>query len=298
MRVEGQAIRKRFGRIEALRGIDFTIPSGGRVGLIGPNASGKSTLIRIVLGLLRCEGDLLLDGQKKRPIELADRIAYVPQIAPKFSASVHEVIRAITRVRQIPPDEVVACGKEVGIDLRAVGRQAYCNLSGGAKQKTLVSLALASRASLYVLDEPTASLDTQSRRSLFHLLARRTQGATLILCSHRLEEIRTLVDQVMVLEEGRLTYFGPTEGYLDQMTLSTIEVQMRNGVGSEALSQMGFEPGVAGWWSRTATRAQKLELVARLSQGMQGEIVNLLVRDADAVQLEARGGKDDANQGS
>ena len=293
MRVEGRAVRKRFGRVEALRGIDFTIPSGGKVGLIGPNASGKSTLIRIILRLLQCEGELLLDGEKERRMELADRIAYVPQIAPKFGASVGEVIRAITRVREMSPDAVAECGKEVGIDLRAVERQAFCNLSGGAKQKTLLSLALASQASLYVLDEPTASLDTQSRRHLFHLLSERTRDATLILCSHRLEEIRTLVDQVMVLEEGRLAYFGPTEDYLDRMTLSTIDVQMKNGVDDEALARMGFQPGVGGWWSRTATRSKKLELLAQISHDLQGQIANVLVRDADAVQLEDQGDADD-----
>ena len=296
MRVEGRAVRKRFGRVEALRGIDFTIPSGGKIGLIGPNASGKSTLIRIILRLLQCEGELLLDGETKRRMELADRIAYVPQIAPKFSASVGEVIRAITRVREMSPDVVIACGKEVGIDLVAVERQAFCNLSGGAKQKTLLSLALASQSSLYVLDEPTASLDTQSRGHLFHLLSERTQDATVILCSHRLEEIRTLVDRVMVLEEGQLAYFGPTEEYLDRMTLSTIDVQMKNGVDGETLARMGFQPGVAGWWSRTATRTEKLDLVAQLSHGLEGRVVNLLVRDADAVQLEAQGGADDVRQ--
>ncbi len=294
MRVDGKSVRKRFGKIDALRGVDFTIPSGAKVGLIGPNASGKSTLIRIILGLLRCEGELLLDGEPRRGIEQSDRIAYVPQIAPKFGASVGEVIKAITRVRELPREKVIACGREVGIDLRAVERQAFCNLSGGAKQKTLISLALASQASLYVLDEPTASLDTQSRRDLFHLLSERTKDATLILCSHRLEEIRTLVDQVMVLEEGRLAYFGPTEAYLDRMTLSTIDIQTKNGVGDEALQRLGFEPGVAGWWSRTATRAEKLELVATLSQDMEGRVVNLLVRDADAVQLDEQG---DGNDG-
>ena len=292
MRVDARHVRKRFGKIEALRGVDFSIPSGGKVGLIGPNASGKSTLIRIILGLLRCEGELLLDGGRRRGIAQSDQIAYVPQIAPKFSASVGEVIKAITRVRELAVQDVVACGREVGIDLRAVERQAFCNLSGGAKQKTLISLALASRASLYVLDEPTASLDTQSRRDLFHLLMDRTRDATLLLCSHRLEEIRTLVDQVMVLEEGRLAYFGPTEDYLDRMTLSTIDVQVPTGADDQALRRMGFEPGVAGWWSRSATRAEKLELVATLSQQMGGRVSNLLVRDADAVQLDEQGDDD------
>ena len=85
-------------RVEALRGVDFTVPSGGKVGLIGPNASGKSTLIRIILGLLKYEGELLLDGEKKRRMELADRIAYVPQIAPKFGASVGEVVSSTVTI--------------------------------------------------------------------------------------------------------------------------------------------------------------------------------------------------------
>lgn len=285
MRVEGKGVRKCFDRVEALGGVDFIIPSGGRVGLIGPNASGKSTLIRIVLGLLQCEGELLLDGSGERDLELADRIAYVPQIAPKFGASVEEVIKAITRVRGLSLDDVVRRGADLGIDFRAVGRQAFRNLSGGAKQKTLLALALSSRASLFVLDEPTASLDTTSRMDLFDQLADRTRDATMILCSHRLEEIRTLVDQVMVLQEGRLAYFGPTEAYLDSITLSTIEVQMLNGKGADTLAQMGFEPGVAGWWRRTATRTEKLALVAELSGTLGGRLGNLLVRDAEAVQL-------------
>ncbi len=297
MRVEARKVRKRFGRVEALRGIDFTIPSGGKVGLIGPNASGKSTLIRIILGLLRCEGELLLDGRTRRGIELADRIAYVPQIAPKFGATVDEVIAAITRVREIPVQDVLSCGNRVGIDLRAVGSQSYVNLSGGAKQKTLISLALASRATFYVLDEPTASLDTQSRRDLFRLLSDNARGATMILCSHRLEEIRTLVDRVMVLEEGRLAYFGPTEEYLDRMTLSTLEVQTKNGAEEALLREMGFEPGIGGWWSRTATRSEKLALVKRLSTELASQLDNLLVRDAEAVQPQSKRGTEDVGQG-
>ena len=105
-----------------------------------------------------------------------------------------------------------------------------------------------------------------------------------------------VVDRVMVLEEGRLAYFGPTEDYLDRMTLSTIDVQMKNGVDNDALMTLGFQAGVAGWWSRTATRAEKLELVAHLSHELEGQIVNLLVRDADAVQLDDQGDRDDVHQ--
>ena len=99
----------------------------------------------------------------------------------------------------------------------------------------------------------------------------------------------------MVLEEGELAYFGPTEDYLDRMTLSTIDVQINNGADAEVLENMGFQPGVTGWWTRTATRAEKLELVAQLSEDLEGRIMNLLVRDADAVQLDRQGGSDDGH---
>jgi hypothetical protein len=80
------------------------------------------------------------------------------------------------------------------------------------------------------------------------------------------------------------------------MTLSTIDVQMKNGVDDGALARMGFQPGVAGWWSRTATRSEKLELVAQISHDLEGQVVNLLVRDAEAVQLEDQGDADDGRQ--
>jgi hypothetical protein len=80
------------------------------------------------------------------------------------------------------------------------------------------------------------------------------------------------------------------------MTLSTIDVQMKNGVDDEALQHLGFQPGVSGWWSRTATRAEKLELVAALSHDMRGQVLNLLVRDAEAVQLDDQEGEDDVRK--
>jgi hypothetical protein len=72
---------------------------------------------------------------------------------------------------------------------------------------------------------------------------------------------------------------------------------MKNGVDNEALARMGFQPGVAGWWRRTATRAEKLELVELLSSRLEGQVENLLVRDADAVQLDDQGEQDDVHQG-
>ena len=82
------------------------------------------------------------------------------------------------------------------------------------------------------------------------------------------------------------------------MTLSTIDVQMKKGADASVLEKMGFQQGVAGWWSRTATRSEKLELVSTLSGDMQGRVLNLLVRDADAVQLDDEGGGEDVRKPS
>ncbi len=100
------------------------------------------------------------------------------------------------------------------LDLGELGSRLFRSLSGGTKQKLLITLALAADASLLVLDEPTASLDARARERFFPLVEELAPDATLLLCSHRLEEVRQLVDHVLMLAEGRLVYDGPAARFL------------------------------------------------------------------------------------
>jgi ABC-2 type transport system ATP-binding protein len=216
MRIELRQVKKRFGSTEVLRGIDLVVPAGRRMALIGPNGSGKSTLIRSLLGLVACEGQVLLDGCSPFAdrVAVARRLAYVPQVAPQLAASVEEVISLVSLTRELPAEAVADVASRMGLDVRAIRARSFRALSGGMKQKLLLALALASRAHLLVLDEPTASLDARARERFFQLCDEVAPGTTLVLCSHRLEELRHLADYVVALEEGRVAYEGPAVDFL------------------------------------------------------------------------------------
>ena len=226
MEIELQDVRKRFGDTEVLRGLTLRIASGQRVGLVGPNGSGKSTLVRILLGLLAAEGKVRMDGLDPfwDHARLLPKVGYVPQTAPNLGAPVSEVVQTVCGLRGIPFASVQAICDELSLDLHALQNRPLRNLSGGMKQKLLIALALASRASLYILDEPTASLDAPSRELFFRLYAQHAKDQTLLLCSHRLEEVRQLVDHVLVLAEGKSTFFGPVSDFLKQRGVSIVEV--------------------------------------------------------------------------
>lgn len=211
MRIELSGVRRRFGPAEVLRGIDLRIAQGERAALVGPNGSGKSTLIRAILGLISCEGTLRLDGRSpfEERLATARRLAYVPQVAPQLSATVEELIGAVATTRGLPREAAREAADAMGLDVGALRARPFRLLSGGMKQKLLIALALAARPSLYVLDEPTASLDAASRARFFRVFEERARGATLLLCSHRAEELAQLTERIIALDEGRVASDEP-----------------------------------------------------------------------------------------
>ncbi len=210
MRVVLKDVRKRFDGVQALAGVSLDIAAGERVALVGPNGSGKSTLVRAVMGIVRCDGVVLVD--EADPFEhrtrLAARLAYVPQTAPQLGATVGEVTRAVSTLRGLDPAEMRHSAEVMELDLDALRRRPVRELSGGMKQKLLITLALAAPVSLLIMDEPTASLDAGAREAFFRLFHEQAKGATLLLSSHRLDEVRRLVDRVVALEEGSVVLDG------------------------------------------------------------------------------------------
>ncbi len=210
MRIDVTDARKTFGGVTALDGVSLRVPAGAKVALVGPNGSGKSTLVRAVMGLVRCDG-VRVDGRQPfvDRAALAGRMAYVPQAAPQLAASVGEVVRAVETIRPIDPGEVRRVAAALALDLDDVARRPVRALSGGMRQKLMIALALAAPASLVVMDEPTASLDARAREAFFELFAARASGATLLLSSHRVDEVERLVDRVVGLEDGRIVFDEP-----------------------------------------------------------------------------------------
>lgn len=206
MRIELDKVSKRFGTQQVLCGIDLSVDHGTRLALVGPNGSGKSTLLRAIMGMLRVEGEVRLDGlcpfRERRSI--AQKLAYVPQVAPQLGATVHEVVRTVSELRGLSAERIGTMADRVELALPPLSNKSFRSLSGGMKQKLLVALAFSSDASLYILDEPTASLDTASRARFERLLDDVTGAATVVLCSHRIDEVARLSNRVVELAEGRI----------------------------------------------------------------------------------------------
>jgi len=298
VRIELRGVSKRFGRVTALDDLSLDIPSGRRVALIGPNGSGKSTLTRVLMGIAAAEGEVRLGGREPAAWrrEREGRLAYVPQVAPQLGAGVGEVIAAIGAIRGLPPGRVVELAARLGLEVGAVAGKPFRALSGGMKQKLLIALALAPESSLLILDEPTASLDAAARQVFYELVGERAGSATLLLCSHRLEEVRHLVDHVVGLEEGRLAFDGPVAAYLGARSHGVIEVYLRDRAHEPWLRAGGFLPGAGLGWARTVAHDEKLDIVRRVTAALGADLENLVVRDLDLV--EDPGGDEQGAQGA
>lgn len=290
MQIEIRGLSRSFGDIAALRDLHCTIPHGRRVALVGPNGSGKSTLNRVLLGLLRFEGEVRIDGASplEENRENARRIAYVPQVAPSLAVAVGPLIEALAGIRGVPVERVAALASELGLDVAACAKRPFRSLSGGMKQKVLLALALSAEARLLVLDEPTGSLDARTRERFFELCEERVKDATLLLCSHRLEEVRHLVDHVLVLDAGQLVYDGAADAFLEASTTGLLEVRVEGEMAERWLASRGFSRRSAGWWTRVVDRAEKRALLTELVSELGFAIRDVNARDLERLELTAR----------
>jgi ABC-2 type transport system ATP-binding protein len=283
MQIEARGVTKRFGALEALSAVDLTVGRGGRVSLVGPNGSGKTTLMRAILGLVAVEGEVLLDGEPASASRMkrAQEVVYVPQVAPRIAAPVAAMVAIFTKMRGVDARRVAEQARAFGLDVEAIAKRPFYALSGGMKQKLLLSLALTSDATLLVLDEPTASLDAASRQLCFERIAELGDDITLVLCSHRIEEVRGLTDRVAALRDGKAVFDGSVSEYLAAGGLCVIEVLPASESVEAALTAQGFSRGVHGWWRRTLAQDDKIEVVARLLDAAPGGVANLSIRDLD-----------------
>lgn len=213
---------KSYGERPVLQGLSIKVARGTRTALVGPNGSGKTTLLRCVLGLVRFEGTVSIDGYDplRDHVEAQRRVAYVPQRAPSLPVPVGELVAFWSSERRAPREALLDATRALGLDLASRWAQPFPSLSGGMQQKLLAAMALASDCPILLLDEPTANLDPPARTAFFDALSRRDPAPTVLLSSHRLEELRSLVDRVVVLDEGRVAFDDQLDRFLADPTLA------------------------------------------------------------------------------
>ena len=203
-------LRKSFGRVRALDGLDLSVETGEVHGFLGPNGSGKSTTIRILLGLLRADGGSaeVLGGDPWRDVtSLHRRLAYVPGDVTLWPALTGgEVIDLLGRLRGgLDPARRARLLERFDLDPTRRGR-AY---SKGNRQKVALIAALASDVELLILDEPTSGLDPLMEAVFRECIAEeREAGRTVLLSSHILAEVEALCDRVSIIRLGRTVDCG------------------------------------------------------------------------------------------
>ena len=283
--IQFENIRKRFGDVDALRGVSLGIAAGERVAFVGSNGSGKTTLLRALVGLLHVQGRVQVAGMDVavRP-ELALRhIAYVPQIAPPLEATVDDLARTSMALRGRSWHAVAYRLTLLGLDYDTVRKTRMRDLSGGMRQKILAALALAAEAPILVCDEPTANLDPEARAAFFAQVDALPQDQIVVLCSHRLEEVRQLVERVVELREGRVVRDAGRKALLEGLPTSHVEVTLSPHASTARawLEGRGLRVLSPTRLVGQSTQAQKLEIVAELAAHHWDVVEDLTVRDVD-----------------
>jgi ABC-2 type transport system ATP-binding protein len=202
------AVRKSYGPIEALRGLDLSIRSGNILALLGANGAGKTTAVRLLLGLAKpTAGEVRVFGGDPRDAVTRTRFGAVLQ-----SARVPETLRVREHIHlfssyypnPMPMDEVVAAAGLEGLEKRKYGE-----LSGGQQKRVLFAIGICGNPDLLILDEPTVGLDVESRRALWkQIRAFVARGKSVLLTTHYLAEAEAIADRVVVIHHGEVRAEG------------------------------------------------------------------------------------------
>ena len=199
--LEMRGVRKEYGEVTALDGMDLAVEQGEIVAVLGPNGAGKTTTFELLLGLIRpTTGSVRVLGEEPGP-RVRGRIGAMLQSAglPE-QVTVRELVRLIGRSypQMLDVDDVLA---STGLTKRA--RRAVTTLSGGERQRVLLALALVGAPQLLLLDEPTAAMDVAAKHTFWEQ-ARGLDGATVVFATHDLAEAAAVADRVLVVTQGRL----------------------------------------------------------------------------------------------
>jgi len=228
--IEVKGLEKRFGKLEVLKNISFNVEPGKITAIVGPNGSGKTTIIKSLLGLVKPNnGDILINSKSVLGEYLYRKdIGYMPQSASfPENLTVREVIKMICDLRNLniePNPKLIDA-----LNLSPEMNKQIKNLSGGNKQKVSAVISLMFNPSIIILDEPTAGLDPVVSNNLKEIIIdERKNNKSIILTSHIMSEIEELADHIIFLIDGKIKFDGSVLSLLTYKGESKLEKAIAN----------------------------------------------------------------------
>ena len=211
-------LKKKFGDFVAVDDINVYIPKGEFFAVLGPNAAGKTTTIKMITGMIKpTEGTAKIAGFdiQEQPIEARKKMAYVPDFPFLYDKlTVWEFLKFIGQIYEMEESVIVKKTKNL-IDLFSLGEfinSRIENLSHGTKQRVVIVSALLHEPEVFVIDEPTVGLDPHHSRVLKDILKERSEnGMTVFLSTHQIEIAEELADRIGIIDKGKLIAVGTAD---------------------------------------------------------------------------------------
>jgi len=213
MSIVASGVTKKYGSIQALKGVTLEVKRGSIFGLIGPNGAGKTTFFSLVLGYIQpTTGSLQVLGVAPRDLHrLPGKVGALPQDADlPPTVTIDAALKFFARISNVPSSDIAADIDRVLdiVDLRQWRKAKLRQLSHGMKKRVGLAQALLGKPDLVVLDEPTAGLDPKHAHELIEMISRLRGETTVLISSHNLTELEGLCDHAAILAKGELVRSG------------------------------------------------------------------------------------------
>jgi ABC-2 type transport system ATP-binding protein len=239
--IEAKGLRKSYGKVQALDGIDLRVPAGTVLGLLGPNGAGKTTAVRILTTLLPPDGGSArvagLDVAREAP-QLRSKIGLAGQYAAvDENLTGAENLEMVGRLYHLPKGEPRARAAELleRFDLGDAADRLVRTYSGGMRRRLDLAAALVARPPILFLDEPTTGLDPRSRIALWETIEGRVaDGTTVLLTTQYLDEADRLADRISVIDRGRVIAEGSSDELKDQLGGEWLDLTLESEADTEA----------------------------------------------------------------
>jgi len=281
--INTQGLTKSYKEVDALKNLDLHVPERSIFGFLGPNGAGKTTTIKLMLGLIKPTGgggtifgrDIVRDS-----VDIRANVGYLPQDARFYEhMTARQTLDYTARFFYRGPQKAIDKRVDEMIDLVGLTGKAdrpIKGFSGGERQRLGIAQAEVNYPDLLILDEPAASLDPQGRRDVLEVMGRFRKYATIFYCTHILDDVQRVSDQVAILNEGELITQAPIEELLAGTEETVYSVTLRGDV-SIAYAQVNGQAWVSGIEASQQGDQTIWEVTVTDADAAEDQLLSLLV---------------------